>query len=118
MENQEQKAVSVGPQVPQCKSAGNAPVNRYTFLWRSQGLGAGAKTIDDMIGSLDAAADALRLLKAAGVVLDTGASTGDDALFVTTDPAVAQRLGLNRRRRSRMVPRQQIARSNTVVRRW
>jgi hypothetical protein len=66
---------------------------RFTFAWRSKGLGAGAKNIDELIAALEDGADALRVLKDAGVFLDAGKVTDDDAYLVTTDPAVAQRFG-------------------------
>src|SRR4051794_8511803 len=40
---------------------------RYVFFWRTSGLTANAKTLDEMIVSLESSADALRLLKEAGV---------------------------------------------------
>ena len=66
---------------------------RYVFTWRSKGLTTGAKTIDDMIATLEAETDALRVLKGVGVVLDASTAVGDDACLVTTDPAVAERFG-------------------------
>jgi hypothetical protein len=72
------------------------PAARYVFTWRGQGLGAGAKTLDELIAALEGAADALRVLQEAGVVLDAGKAAGDDARLVTTDPAVARRFGFQR----------------------
>jgi hypothetical protein len=66
---------------------------RYAFTWRTMGLTANARSIDEMIEALEGAADALRVLQEAGVVLDVSASTGDDACLVTTDFAVAQQFG-------------------------
>jgi Uncharacterised nucleotidyltransferase len=68
---------------------------RYKTLWRNKWLTSEAKTIDDMIASLKAAADHLDEMRKAGVTLeDTAGVTGDYATLVTTDPEVAKRLGM------------------------
>lgn len=66
---------------------------RFTFAWRSKGLGAGAKDIDELITDLEGAADGLRLLKESGVHLDADKSADGDACLVTTDVAVAKKFG-------------------------
>ena len=66
----------------------------YDSLWRNKWLTAGAKTMDDMIDALQEAADLLRAMKAAGVVLrDDGAIADDYARLVTNDPGVAKTFG-------------------------
>jgi hypothetical protein len=93
MENEQRDITAEGQQALAGMQDGKGPPARYVFTWRSQGLAAGAKTIDDMIAALEGAADALRVLKEGGVALDAGAAAGDDACLLTTDPAVAERFG-------------------------
>ncbi len=70
---------------------------RHELLWRNKWLTAGAKTIDDMIEDLQAAADGLREMRDAGVVLEDDGGTEDDyATLVTRDPDVAARFGFDR----------------------
>jgi len=69
---------------------------RYTFIWRSAGLTTNAKTIGEMVIALEDAAEALRLLMEAGVVLDTASVGNDPCRLVTADPAIAQRFGFQR----------------------
>ena len=72
---------------------------RYETLWRNKWLTAEAKTIEDMIGSLRAAADHLDEMRKAGVTLEDEGGVGDDyATFVTTDPEVAGRFGMEEER--------------------
>src|SRR5437773_2505257 len=66
-------------------------LTEYEYMWRNKWLTADAESIDDMIAALQAAADELRAMKAKGVTLDeSGDVSGDHAILVTTDPAVAQ----------------------------
>ncbi len=65
---------------------------KYYLTWRNKFLTLGAQTIDDMIEGLESAAQELREMRSAGVVLDGGAED-DYAHFVTSDPAVAKRFG-------------------------
>jgi hypothetical protein len=68
---------------------------RYETLWRNKWLTSEAKTIDDMIASLKAAADHLDEMRKAGVTLeDTGGVADDYASLVTTDPEVAKKFGM------------------------
>lgn len=91
MEDLYSQSTPQGQQAPLNSQKGEGPAARYIFIWRSEGLTANAKTIDEMIDSFEGAADALRLLKNAGVVLDADASIGDNACLITSNPAVAQR---------------------------
>lgn len=68
---------------------------RYMTLWRNNWLTADAKTLEEMIASLRAAADHLQAMKDDGVVLNPDGGTSDDyAYLVTYDPAVAKKWGL------------------------
>lgn len=72
----------------------DTPPRRHEYLWRNKYLTAEDETLDDMITSLQAAADCLRDMRAAGVVLDEWSGMADDyAVLVTADPAVAERFG-------------------------
>lgn len=72
----------------------------YEYLWRNKFLTIEAKTIDDMIDTLAAAAEHLRAMKADGVTLDPGGGTGDDyASLITEDPAVAKKYNMDDRDR-------------------
>lgn len=66
---------------------------RYVMLWRNKWLTAEAKTLEDMIRSLRAAAAELQAMYDDGVTLDAEAGgVGDDyAHLVTTDPEVAKK---------------------------
>jgi hypothetical protein len=68
----------------------------YVQTWRNKRLTADAKSLDDMIGSLQQAVADLQAMKAAGVTLDQTDGLADDyapLVLVTDDPAVAERLG-------------------------
>lgn len=68
---------------------------RYVALWRNKWLTAEAKSIEDMIRMLRAAADRLDQMRSDGVVLDDADGVGDDyAHLVTTDPKVAEKYGM------------------------
>lgn len=66
---------------------------RYIMLWRNKWLTAEARTIDEMIRSLRAAADQLEAMHKDGVTLDLEAGgVGDDyAHLTTTDPEIAKK---------------------------
>lgn len=65
---------------------------RYVTLWRNKWLTSQAKTTDEMIASLRAAADTLEAMQRDGVVLEDDGGTADDyANLVTTDPEVARK---------------------------
>jgi hypothetical protein len=67
----------------------------YTMTWRNKWLTAEAKSIEDMIAALRAAADELDEMRKAGVrLIDDGGVVHDYAELETTDPEVAQRFGL------------------------
>jgi hypothetical protein len=69
---------------------------RYVLLWRNKFLMTDAKSLDDMIATLDGAVDELRRMKADGVVLDPDGGTADDyAQLVTTDPDVARKYDMH-----------------------
>ncbi len=77
----------------------NQGKKRYETLWRNKCLTSEAKTIDDMIASLRAAADYLDEMRKAGVSLQDNGGVGDDyAALVTTDPDVAKRFGMEEER--------------------
>jgi hypothetical protein len=58
-----------------------------------------AKTIDEMIESLRAAADQLHEMRWAGVILDDNSEMADDyATLLTTDPNVASKFGMEEER--------------------
>lgn len=68
---------------------------RYVIAWRSRGLAAEAKSLDEMASLLRAAADKLDAMRRDGVVLDEGEGADDDyVLLVTTDPAIAEKYGM------------------------
>jgi hypothetical protein len=68
---------------------------RYVTTWRNKWLTAEAKSIEDMINMLRAAADHLDQMRKDGVVLEDDGGIGDDyAHFVTTDPKVAEKYGM------------------------
>src|SRR4051812_47841656 len=68
----------------------------YEYAWHNKWLTAEATSIDDMIGSLQEAADVLRKMKARGVTLDEYNDVGNDhAPLVTDDPSVAEEFGLD-----------------------
>jgi len=69
---------------------------RYVLLWRNKFLTTEAKSLDEMIATLDAATDRLRKMKADGVVLDPEGGTADDyAHLVTTDPDIARKYDMH-----------------------
>jgi len=77
----------------------NQGKKRYETLWRNKWLTSEAKTIDDMIASLRAAADDLDEMRKAGVTLEDNGGVGDDyATLVTTDPEVAKKFRMEEER--------------------
>jgi hypothetical protein len=78
---------------------GSQGTKRYETLWRSKWLTAEAKTIDDMIHLLRSAADQLDEMRKAGVTLEDDGGIGDDyATLTTTDPNVANKIGMEEER--------------------
>ena len=68
---------------------------RYVTTWRNKWLTAEAKSIEDMIAMLRAAADELDQMRKDGVVLEDNGGVGDDyAHLLATDPKVAEKYGL------------------------
>ena len=68
---------------------------RYGRIWRSKFLTLEARTIDDMIAALQAAAEEHQAMRDDGVTLDVDGGTADDyAYLVTTDPEVARKYGM------------------------
>jgi hypothetical protein len=68
---------------------------RYVTIWRNKWLTAEAKSIEEMIVMLHAAANRLDQMRKDGVVLDDGSGVADDyAHLVTLDPKIAERYGL------------------------
>ncbi|MGP0062735.1 MAG: hypothetical protein ACLQGP_03915 [Isosphaeraceae bacterium] len=77
----------------------NQGKKRYQTLWRNKWLTSEAKTIEEMIASLRAAADHLEEMRRAGVILEDDGGIGDDyATLVTTDPEVAKKFGMEEER--------------------
>ncbi len=77
----------------------NQAKKRYETLWRNKWLTSKAKTIDEMIDSLRAAADQLDGMRKAGVTLEVDSGVSDDyARLVTTDPEVAKKFGMEEER--------------------
>jgi hypothetical protein len=69
---------------------------QFNLVWRNKFLTAEATSIEDMITALAEATEELRQMKAAGVVLSDDCSVADDyAMFVTTDPKVAEQFGFD-----------------------
>lgn len=68
---------------------------RFIMIWRNKWLTSKAKSIEEMISMLRAAADQLDQMCKDGVILDDDGAVGDDyAHLVTTDPKVAEKYGL------------------------
>lgn len=65
---------------------------KYHLTWRNQFLTNDAKSINDMIDSLEFAVEQLREMRDAGVVLD-GSAEDDYAVLITDDPKIADRYG-------------------------
>jgi hypothetical protein len=79
----------------------NQGKKRYEMLWRNKWLTSQAKTIEEMIASLRAAADRLDEMRKLGVALEenSGGGVGNDyATLVTSDPEVAKKFGLEEER--------------------
>ena len=77
----------------------NQAKKRYERLWRNKWLTSEAKTIDDMIESLRAAADHLDEMRKSGITLEDKGGVGDDyATLVTTDPEFAKKFGMEEER--------------------
>ena len=73
-----------------------ATPRRFVTLWRNKWLTADAKSLQDMVAGLRAAADILAAMLADGVTLDPGGGTSDDyAHLVTTDPDVAKKYDMH-----------------------
>ena len=66
---------------------------RYEMLWRNKHLTVEAKSITEMADLLQGAANDLRAMTAAGVVLESDGVENDHARLTTTDPEVAEQFG-------------------------
>lgn len=72
------------------------PQKRFVTIWRNKFLTTDAKTLDEMIASLDAGAATLKAMLADGVVLDPEGGTVEDyAYLVTTDPDIARKYDMH-----------------------
>jgi hypothetical protein len=86
----------VRPKYEEIWDALGATQRKYMLLWRNQFLTVDAKSLADMIGTLDAAAEQLRKMLADGVVLDPDAGTTSDYVrLVTSDPEVARKYDMH-----------------------
>jgi hypothetical protein len=65
----------------------------FSTTWRCKGLADDAATLDDMIAALRDAIAELTMMRDVGVSL-AGPVADDYALLITTDPAVAERFGM------------------------
>ena len=70
----------------------NKARKRFIAAWRTRRFTAGAKSIEEMISSLRAAADQLDQMRRDGIALEV--EEGGQARLVTTDPKVAERFGM------------------------
>jgi hypothetical protein len=69
---------------------------KYVLLWRNKFSTVDAKSLDDMIETLNGAADELRRMKADGVTIDPEGGTGDRyARLTTTDADVAKKYDMH-----------------------
>jgi hypothetical protein len=69
---------------------------RFVTLWRNKSLTAQAKSINDMIASLQEAASLLAAMQADGVTLDPEGGTADDyACLVTMDAEIAKKYDMH-----------------------
>lgn len=77
-------------------SASRINQRRYIQLWRNKFLTIQAQSIDEMIESLQDAADTLRRMRDDGVTLHNLGGTADDySQLVTTDPGVARKYDMH-----------------------
>jgi hypothetical protein len=77
-------------------SAAHPPLKRYVQIWRNKFLTLEARSLEEMIASLQAAATTLQAMLADGVTLDPEGGTGDDyAYLVTSDSAVAKKYDMH-----------------------
>ncbi len=68
------------------------PTKRYVQTWRNKFLTLDAKSLDEMIVTLQGDAETLKAMRQDGVYLDPEGGTADDyALLVTNDPDVAKK---------------------------
>jgi hypothetical protein len=71
-------------------------MKRYVRLWRNKILTMAARSLEEMISSLEDALAALQAMRAGGVTLDPQSATADDyAYLVTTDPEVAKKYDMH-----------------------
>ena len=65
----------------------------YETIWRAKGIADGAQTVDHIIGALLEAVEGLRAMQEDGIEL-SGEVQDDYAFLRTTDPAIAEKHGL------------------------
>jgi len=76
--------------------AARPPMKRYVQIWRNKFLTVDAKSLEEMISTLQTASTTLQAMLADGVTLDPDGGTADDyALLVTSDPAVAKKYDMH-----------------------
>ena len=86
----------VRPKYEELWDALRASEKKYMLLWRNKFLTLEAKSLDEMVDSLQAAAEQLRNMRADGVVLEPDGGTADDyARLVTNDPDVARKYDMH-----------------------
>ena len=73
----------------------NQARKRYVTTWRNKWLTSEAKSLEEMIAMLRAAAEQLDEMRRDGVILEDNGGVADDyAQLVTTDPKIAAKYGL------------------------
>jgi hypothetical protein len=88
----QQLAPFVQPKFIELWTTNRQVTRRYVRVWRNKFLTLEAKSIDDMISSLQSAAAELQAMRDEGITLEPGGGTADDyAYLVTTDPEVARK---------------------------
>ena len=77
-------------------SANRQVTRRYVRLWRNEFLTLDAKSLDEIIATLQSAAAELKAKRHEGVILDPSGGTADDnAYLVTTDPEIAKKYSMD-----------------------
>jgi hypothetical protein len=76
--------------------AARPPMKRYVHIWRNKFLTVDAKSLAEMITSLQNGLATLQAMRADGVTVDPEGGTADDyAYLVTTDPDVAKKYDMH-----------------------
>ncbi len=72
------------------------PGKRYLMLWSIERYLVDAKSLEELIAAVEAAANALRAMQTDGVTIDVkGCTTADWVYLVTTDPAIAKKYDMH-----------------------